>query len=100
MILLAIVYAERMLPHDRRHPEGQADLTSPIVGSVSFGSLFRSESDDPDEISSRRPTENPAVHFVFDLKCPTDPKEQFDFRDSPLSLSVSAARKPRHSGNR
>jgi hypothetical protein len=37
----------------------------------------------------------PGSAFLFDLKCPTDPKLQFDFKDSIVALGVSVRLGPR-----
>ena len=49
-ILLAIVYAERLLPFSRRHPSGKPILPTRAVGLVSDDPFFHPEPHNPDAL--------------------------------------------------
>jgi len=87
-ILLGIVYAERLLPLDRRDPQRGViwpvefkhsfQMTHFLVQSLHMPITFEAEG------SARIP----GSVFVFDLQAPPDVDHQFDFRDDINTLSI------------
>jgi hypothetical protein len=88
-ILLGIVYAERLLPLNRRNPKGRTilprkmrdmfNMTHFLIQSLRFPIRFTAEGEE----------RIPGSAFLFDLKSPRDTKLQFDFKDNLFTLGVS-----------
>lgn len=87
-ILLGIIYAERMLPLNRRYPKGRPilpremrdvfNMTHFLIQSLRFPIVFTAENEEM----------IPGSVFLFDLKSPKDPQQQFDFKDNVFTLGV------------
>jgi hypothetical protein len=88
-ILLGILYAERLLPLNRRYPRGRPilphnwrdafNMTHFLIQSLRFPIKFMAEGEE----------RIPGSVFLFDLKSPKDPKLQFDFKDNIPTMGVS-----------
>jgi hypothetical protein len=87
-ILLGTIYAERMLPFDRRHPQGKPILPRELWDSFQMTHLFIQSLTIPMKFIYDNEERIPGSIFIFNLKAPQDPQEQFDFRDNPLTLSI------------
>jgi hypothetical protein len=87
-ILLAIIYAERMLPLDRRRPKGKPILPSELRDAFRMTHFFIQSLTIPMRFLYDNKERIPGSVFLFSLKSPKDVRAHFDFKDNPLSLSV------------
>lgn len=87
-ILLAIVYAERLLPFSRRHPRGARILPSELWNSFQMTHFFVQSLTIPMRFTCEDQQQRiPGSIFLFDLKTRKGDMD-FDFRDDLLTLSV------------
>jgi hypothetical protein len=86
-ILIGIIYRELILPLNRRDP-----ISPPIVDRRAMESfrmlLFFMQSARVPMSFACLETEFPASIFLYDLKCPSEPRLAFDFRDSLIQQTV------------
>ena len=89
-ILLAIVYAERLLPLSRRYPKGRRILPRELWDSFQMTHLFIQSLIIPMRFTCEDNHERiPGSIFIFDLKTHDEPGDGvYDFRDDLLTLSV------------
>jgi hypothetical protein len=87
-ILLGIVYIERLLPLDRRHPAGQPILPPQLWRSFEMAHFFVQSLRIPIDFSFEGKPRIPGSVFIFNLQSTKEPEAQFDFRDGLLTLSI------------
>jgi hypothetical protein len=87
-ILLGIIYAERLLPLDRRHPAGQPILPRQLWHSFQMTHFFIQRLRIAIDFLFEGKPRIPGSVFIFNLQSPKEPEVQFDFRDGLLTLSI------------
>jgi hypothetical protein len=87
-ILLAIVYAERLLPFSRRHPSGKPILPRELWDSFQMTHFFIQSLTIPMRFTYFGAERIPGSIFLFDLKTSENRRECFNFRDDVTTLSV------------
>ncbi|MFL6798251.1 MAG: hypothetical protein ACJ8F3_12655 [Xanthobacteraceae bacterium] len=88
-ILLGIVYAERLLPFNRRHPKGRPILPPMLREAFSMTHFLIQGLRFPIRFTAEGKERIPGSAYLFDLKSPPDPKRRFDFKDNVFTLGVS-----------
>jgi len=90
-ILLAIIYAERLLPLRRRYPQGKRILARELWDSFQMTHFFIQSLIVPMQFTTCDDDEPriPGSVFVFDLNTANTPEQQlYDFRDDVCTLSI------------
>jgi hypothetical protein len=87
-ILLSIVYAERLLPLNRRYPKGKRILPRELRESFQMRHFFIQSLIIPMRFTYDDERRIPGSVFLFGLKTHDDPGVLYDFRDDLLTLSV------------
>jgi hypothetical protein len=87
-ILIAIVYAERLLPLRRRYPKGKRILSPEYWNRFQMAHFFVQKLTIPMRFTYSGKERIPGSVFLFNLKCPKDQRQHFDFRDDVRSLSI------------
>jgi hypothetical protein len=87
-ILLGVVYAERLLPFNRRHPKGRRIWPQEMRDALRMNHLFVQRLRYPIKFTAEGKERVPGSVFLFDLKSPKDIKRQFDFRDAIFTLCI------------
>jgi hypothetical protein len=88
-ILLGIVYAERLLPLDRRYPRGRRVLPRELRDAFRMTHFLIQGLRFPIKFTAEGKERIPGSVFLFNLKSPKEPKLQFDFKDNFFALGVS-----------
>jgi hypothetical protein len=88
-ILLGIIYAERLLPLNRRYPKGRPILPPEMRDMFRMTHFLIQGLRFPIKFTAEGKERIPGSAFVFNLKSRRDPKLQFDFKDNLFTLGVS-----------
>jgi len=87
-ILLGILYKERLLPNDRRQPQGGPILPENLHHEFEMTHLIIQNARHPIDFSAEGKKRTPGSVFVFRLQSAKEIEAQFDFRDSIFHLVV------------
>lgn len=88
-ILLGIVYAERLLPLNRKYPKGRPILPPQLREAFRMTHFLIQSLRFPIKFTAEGKEQIPGSAYLFYLKSPEDPKLQFDFKDNVFTLGVS-----------
>lgn len=88
-IMLGIIYAERSLPLNRRHPRGRRIYPREIADRFDISHFLVQSLRIPMRFSAEGESRLPGSVFLFDLKAPKKTAHQFDFKDDLLTHSIS-----------